>query len=204
MAEANAKAAEATLWQRVRAFALGVLFATVLLIPKMLELRRRRRAWNSMRVATIAAGLVLAGAAWARETGWGWGAVGIVTVLLAVIIGPVKREKTVDEQAKEFGALVTMNGGELVRGNIGTRTNLFVCAEGLKVCDLRHRGLGEIAFQELAEVRAAADGEQWKLLLVSSGATWEFRYDGAFAEHLARVAETSIRSQWKKGLAVIR
>jgi hypothetical protein len=33
--------------------------------------------------------------------------------------------------------------------------------------------------------------------------TTTFRYDGAFAEHLARVTESTLRSQWKKDLPII-
>ena len=33
--------------------------------------------------------------------------------------------------------------------------------------------------------------------------TATFHYDGVFAEHLARVTESTLRSQWKKGLPVI-
>jgi hypothetical protein len=34
--------------------------------------------------------------------------------------------------------------------------------------------------------------------------TSTFRYEGFFAEHLARVAETTLRGVWKKGLPVLK
>jgi hypothetical protein len=71
----------------------------------------------------------------------------------------------------------------LIQGNEGTRTNIYVCREGLNIRETKHDRIGEIAFLDLEDVKVVAEEERWKLVLGVSGKTWEFQYEGAFGEH---------------------
>ena len=52
------------------------------------------------------------------------------------------------------------------------------------------------------KARALGSGNQLARPIVPCTTT--FQYEGVFAEHLARVTESTLRSQWKKDLPVIQ
>ncbi len=125
--------------------------------------------------------------------------------------------KSADAIAAELGALIVLNGGTFQESPdsppIG-HAQIFVHPEQIIVLGPRERRLLEIP---LAKVRSLAahpvtngtgeGAEPWEVEInwVADGpCTTTFQYDGVFAEHLARVTESTLRSQWIKDLTVIQ
>ncbi len=194
--------------QRLRRGALFVLFALVLLIPKALDLRRRPRMWNALGFAAAAIGAFF----FADKAGsLGSHLFGLLLILSALLARPAKRGKSVDDHARELGAVVVVNGGrfQTATGHPDTSgrvraCRLFVASERLHVLDLQHRPLLEIPFDAVSSVRAEEAAGSWRLLVERHKGIAEFHYDGFFAEHLARVAETTLRSQLRRELPVMK
>jgi hypothetical protein len=124
--------------------------------------------------------------------------------------------KSADAIAAELGALIVLNGGTFLESPDSTpipHAQIFVHPEQIMVLGPQERRLLEIP---LAKVRnlaahpvnhgAGKGAEHWKVeisWLADGPCTTTFRYEGVFAEHLARVTESTLRSQWKRDLPVI-
>lgn len=207
MAQEQNEQARVSWPQRLRRAALFLLFATILLVPKFLALRRRRRLWNALRVVLAVFGAFLFADKAASVAGTFFG---LFLILLALLVRPAKLEKSVDEQARELGALVALNGGRFAAPRGGMQqARLFIGRERLHVLDLDHRPLLDFPWSAVSSARAEAAAGGWRLLVVFNetaplqGAA-EFHYDGFFAEHLARIAETTLRDQLRRELPVVR
>jgi hypothetical protein len=199
---------------RARRLALAILFTVILLIPRLRRLRRRPRAWLAVRIIAGAAGALFI---W-RFARAGAGLLslisGVVLAALAGLVGARPEKRTVDDVARELDALVVINGGDFPAGGGPHRgVSIFVHPERLLVLTRSFETLAEIplaALRQVSTAPAAANGlrggEAWELRI-----DWEsggpqaasFRYEGAFAEHLARVAAQTINSVWKKNLPVL-
>jgi hypothetical protein len=124
--------------------------------------------------------------------------------------------KSMDALAQELKALIVLNGG-IFRQSPGSTpiqpAQILVHPEQIIVLGPRERRLLEIP---LAKVRSLAaysvpkgtgeDVEPWEVeitWMADASCTTTFHYDGAFAQHLAQVTESTLRSQWKKDLPVI-
>ena len=188
---AEAKAEPVPLGERLRRAALFVLFGLVLLIPKALSLRRRRDLWNVLRFLAAVLGAVLLGTIKGGELGFAGPVAGLLLIILALLLRPAKEGKTVDAQARELGALVVLNGGRLREAG-GEVVRLFLTPEKLYALDLKHRTRLEIPLASVRAVRAEEVRDGWRLTIEWEGGNAEFDYDGFFAEHLARVAETTL------------
>lgn len=199
---------------RLRRAALFVLFTAVLLIPKALGLRRRRVLWNGLRLGAAIVGAVFMGTLRGGELGWLGLVTGLLLVLLALLVRPATQSKSVDEQARELDALVVLNGGRFT-GADGkpAEARLFVAPQHLYVLDPRQRPLLEIPLDAISSVRveeatetdqAKEANEGWQLVIEWNQEVASFHYVGFFAEHLARVAETTLRSQLHRELPVLR
>jgi hypothetical protein len=185
---------------RLRRGTLWFLFAGVLLIRKILALRRKPRTWNTLRLTvSVAATLAVAAWMWAPESHTRTFAMigGTVFALLALLIPPERQRPSVDARSKELGALVVVKGGDYraPASAAETETLLFVGPERLSILDSSLRLLSEITLTEvtLLHVEPTADG--WKLHLATANAAADFFYRGPFAEHFARVAESTVSSQ---------
>lgn len=196
---------ERVLWQvRLRRAALFLLFAAVLMIPKTLALRQRRSLWNGLRFLVAVTGALLVGAAQRPQIS-GWvPLLGLLLIVSALLAQPVRKTRTVDEQGRALGALVALNGGrfQTAKGKL-TSVRLFVASERVHVLDPRHRRLLEIPLPAVTELRAEPAGDGWELRVGWQGSRAVFHYEGFFAEHLARVAETTLRSQLQRELPVL-
>ena len=197
---AEAKAEPVPLGERLRRAGLFVLFGLVLLIPKTLGLRRRRNLWNVLR---LLAGIVGAVLLFDKLGGLGSALAGLLLLLFALLVRPVTEGKTVDAQARELGALVVLNGGRLREAG-GDAVRLFLAPEKLHALDLKHRTRLELSLASVRSVRAEEAREGWRLTIEWEGKETEFDFDGFFAEHLARVAETTLRSQLRRELPVLK
>lgn len=206
-----------SLGQTFKRAAIGLVFAAILLIPRLRRLRRNVLVWTVVRV--VAAGV----AAWLlaefARGGAGTDALagGIILAIFAALFGARPEKKTLDALSRELHALVMLNGGVFENagaGGAGERVNLFVLADRVLALTPDERQLADVP---LAAIRSASAhpapstgkrnrSEDWELDL-----SWElsgvqsacFRFRGAFAEHLARVAERTLTSMWKRGLPVL-
>jgi len=151
---------------------------------------------------------------------------GVGLLVLGALVKARPETPSLDQLARELEALVVVNGGRFLPPN-GAQpapdVNLLVGAERLLVLNRRRQPVAEIPLGQVQHLSAhvaslpepsarpgsygrGAAGPAWDLEVVwesSPPQTACFRYQGVFAEHLARVAEQTIRSLWKKGLPVL-
>jgi hypothetical protein len=125
--------------------------------------------------------------------------------------------KSMDALTDELGALLVLNGGTFRQspGSTPIRdSKVFVHPEQIIVWGPRDGRLLEIPLGKVRNLAAypVTNGtgkslEPWEVVIswmADGPCSTTFRYDGAFAEHLARVTESTLRSQWKKELPVIQ
>jgi hypothetical protein len=190
--------------KRLRHLAVGALFALVLLIPKTLHVRRNPRSWMLFRIFLGIAGaalVVLPLGAWSSYVP---AVVGLAMFISAILLPPSKPGINADEKALELGALVVVNGGRFRPENSSSAAvQLFVGAERIWALDRRLQTLLEIPVSELAAAHAEESEQSWRLRMTWGSHTAEFSYGGVFAEHLARVAEATIRSVMRPALLVL-
>jgi hypothetical protein len=207
---------------RLKQAGLAFLFSTVLLIPRVRRLRRRARAWTLIRALAAVAGAWLV---------WRFvrGSAGIPSLLFAsglalfsLLVKARPERKLVDDVAREINALVVLNGGSWVNPEQSRpvpETSIFVVSDRLVVFTTRLQRLAEIPLSGVRQVCAQAMPSAWVAKNGDAAAqVWEmqivwhstsethranFRFEGFFAEHLARVAEQTITSVWKKQLPVL-
>jgi hypothetical protein len=189
---------------RLRRGALWLLFAAILMIPRMLGLRRHPRSWNALRVAAGLLGVAIVAVDHIERAGAVLAACGAALVLLALVIAPERRKLSVDQRARELGALVVVSGGRYRAADGSLREAwLFVGPRRLWALDADLRTLVELPLAAGGVVRAEANGKSWKLCVGGEEGVAEFLYRGPFAEHLARVAESTLRSQLRRELPVL-
>jgi hypothetical protein len=192
------------LGKRLRHLAVGALFALVLLIPKILHVRRNPRSWMLFRVFLGVAGAALVVLPLGLGTSFVPAIVGLVMFVSAILLPSANPDASVDARAHELGALVVVNGGHFQPGSAPfAAVRLFVGAESVGVLDRHLQSLLEIPVSELTAVCAEQSEQSWRLRMTWASHTAEFSYDGIFAEHLARVAETTIRSVMRPALPVL-
>jgi hypothetical protein len=184
--------------------AVGALFALVLLIPKILQVRRSPRSWMLFRVFLGVAGaglVVLPLGAWSSYLP---AIVGLAMFISAILLPTAKPETNADDRARVLGALVVVNGGRFQPGNApSAAVQLFVGAETVWVLDRHFQSLIEITVGEITAAGAEESEESWRLRMTWADHTAEFTYGGIFAEHLARVAESTIRGVMRPALPVL-
>jgi hypothetical protein len=164
---------------RLQKLAVAALFALVLVIPKVLNLRRDERSWTAFRVL-----LGIAGAA----------------------LPPATVTTNVDDKARELGALVVVNGGKY-RYDQGSSepvsTQLFVGPDYIWALGSRLQTLLTIPVSEVSSVHAEETDGGWILRVRCSDRIEEFSFGGIFAEHFARVAENTLRGVMQSTLPIL-
>jgi hypothetical protein len=190
--------------KRLRHLAVGTLFALVLLIPKLLHLRRNPRTWMLFRIFLAVGGASLVIVPLGSWSSYTPAVLGLAMFISAILLPPAKSETNTDGKARELGALVAVNGGRFKLGEAPSfAAKLFVSAEYISVRDSRHESLLEIPVSEITSAQTEESNGRWFLRVNWAGKTAAFAYDGVFAEHLARVAETTIRSVMRPALPVL-
>jgi hypothetical protein len=199
--------------------AIGALFSLILLIPRIRRLRRRVWAWAAIRILTTLVGCGIAWRSGFVEARAGYLFLAVVLLLFAAFLPAQPQVKTLDEKARELGALVALNGGRLMAADgIASceEVHLFAGAERLLVvnhCDQILRNIPMSAVRNLAALPAGepsptpAEGAPWELVVEWDSEARQcarFHFEGFFAEHLARVAETTIENLRRKELPVLR
>jgi hypothetical protein len=193
----------ATALARVQKMFIGALFAGVLLVPKILNLRRDERSWTAFRVLLGIAGagfVILPLAFW---NSWLAAIAGLAMFLTAALLPPAIADVTADDKARELGALVVVNGGKTRMSNgVAVPVRLLVGAENIWALDLHLQTRLIIPVGELTSVYSEESENGWVVRLRRSNSVEEFAYRGVFAEHFAKVAESTIRGVMRPGLPV--
>jgi hypothetical protein len=189
---------------RLRRGLLWAIFALVLMIPKLNRLRRRRRTWTLVRVLMSVTGTALLGVAAARGHSATPLAAGVLLLLVALILAPERPEFSIDARAKELGALIVVDGGRYsdMSGSVH-RAKLFLAPDRLLVLDLKLQVLAEIPLQEIRTLAVEPVNDDWTFRVEQAQTAAMFIYKGTFGEHLARVAEATVRGQLYRELPVL-
>lgn len=190
--------------KRLRHLVIGALFALVLLIPKILHARRNPRSWMLFRVFLAIAGAVLVIFPLGAWSSYAPAIIGLGMFISAILLSPAKPETNADGRARALGALVVVNGGRFKLGEASSfAAQLFVGAENVSVRDSHLQSFLEIPVTETTSAQAEESHSCWFLRVNWANKTAVFAYQGVFAEHLARVAETTIRSVMRPALPVL-
>jgi hypothetical protein len=204
-----------TIGQKIKRTGLFVLFGALLIIPRIRRLRRRVWAWSFVRLGVAACATWLG---WRyKHAGAGPATLALSLILFAfsLLVRVKPEEKSADVLARELNALIVLNGGAFRQSPdslLVAPSEIYVCPAEIIVVGPKERRLLEIPFARVRNLVAhgVADGagkaEDWVVEI-----TWlddepcatTFEYQGTFAEHLARVTESTLRSQWIKDLPVI-
>jgi hypothetical protein len=193
-----------SLGKRLRHFAVGALFALVLLIPKILHARRNPRSWVLFRIFLGAAGAALVILPLGFGTSFVPAIIGLAVFIGAILLPPAKSETNADDKARELGAFVVVNGGQFKLAEASSiDAQLFVGPEYIFVLDSRFQSFLEIPVSEIASACAEESDGRWFLRISWGDKTAVFAYRGVFAEHLARIAETTIGSVMRPALPVL-
>jgi hypothetical protein len=197
-------ASEETFGNRARNFAIGALFAVVLLVPKLLRIRRNERSWTAFRILLGLSGAALVVLPLSLWNSWLAAIAGLAMFLVSILLPPAKPRYDVDGKARELGALVVVNGGEYQPRNAATAAvTLFVGADNISALDSQLRPLLVIPAAEISSLHTKQIQDGWVVGVRFSNEAAEFCYRGIFAEHLARVAESTIRSVMQTPLPVL-
>ena len=193
-----------TLSARLRNALVGTAFAFVLVIPRLLHLRRSAASWTAFRVLLGLAGSALVILPLGLWNSYLLAVVGLAMFIAAILLPPAHPDTSAEDKAIELGALVVVNGGRYQPGNGSlAAVRLYVGQEHLWALDKNLQPLVVIPIAQLTAAKAEKAGPQWLLYLQWEEQRAEFSYRGVFAEHLARVAETTVRSVIKPALPVI-
>jgi len=193
-----------SLGKKLRNAGVGTLFALVLLIPRLLHLRRNPRSWRLFCILLGIAGAALVILPLGLGNNYAYALIGMVMFIAAILLPPAKPVFNADEKARELGALVVINGGQYRSQNSAAAfVQLFVGAESISVLDSMYQLLLVIPVAEITLACAEKSVEHWLVRVVWPDHTAEFSYGGIFAEHLARVAESTLRSVMRPSLPVI-
>ena len=188
----------------LRNIAIAALFALVLIVPRIMHLRRNPRSWMFFRIflGIVGAALVL------LPLGLGSSFVpavaGLAMFISAILLPPAKLDVIAGNKARELGALVVVNGGRFKLGDAPSfAAQLFVGDKLVSVRNAQLESFLEIPVAEITSAQAEESHGRWFLRVNWANKTAVFAYRGVFAEHLARVAETTIRSVIRPALPVL-
>ena len=181
-------------------------FAAILLVPKVLNLRRNENSWTMFRTVLGFFGAALVVLPIGFYTSYFLAVIGLVIFITAILLPPVKDDTAVDEKARELGALVVVNGGELqqVGALDSVAVQLFVGVENLWALRSDFKPVLVVPVADLVFTGAEEVTDGWILHLRWSDRNATFLYTGAFAEHLARSAESTVQSVMRPVLPVIQ
>src|ERR1700680_4302059 len=123
---------------RLRNLVIGALFAAVLLIPKLPHTRRNAQSWMAFRIFLGFAGAALVILPLSLWNSWLAAIAGLAMFLASILLPAPLVGSRVDDKARELGALVGVNGGEIQLLNAPVATlQLFVGADTIWALDSR-------------------------------------------------------------------
>ncbi len=180
---------------RLRNFGLGALFAVVLLLPRLLNLRRDRRSWLAFRVLLAIAGASLVVLPISLWNSWHAAIAGLAMFLAAILLPDAKPDTTLADTAARLGAFVIVNGGSYgLEDAPPSMVRLFVCPERVWALDSHQHPLLVIPTAEISSAIASESASDWIVRIRWAEHTADLHYRGIFAEHLARVAESTLHA----------
>jgi hypothetical protein len=188
----------------VRHVLIGALFAAILLVAKILHVRRNAKSWLFFRILLGIAGAMLVVFPVGLSNGYVVSLAGLAIFVLAILLPSAKPGTNTDDKARELGALVVVNGGRFKVGDGASfAAQFFVGAEHVWVLDSRFQSYLKIPTGEITATQAEKSHGRWFLRVEWDGRDAVFAYRGVFAEHLARVAESTIHSVMRPALPVL-
>jgi hypothetical protein len=183
---------------------IGALFSVVLLVPKLLHLRRNPKSWMFFRIflGLVGASLVIVPVGMGNS--FFLSLLGLAMFIGAILLPPAKPNTNTDDKACELGALVVVNGGRFKLGQAPSfAAQLFVGPDRVSVLDSDFQSYLEIPVNEITSTSAEESHGRWYLRIEWANKTATFLYRGVFAEHLARVAESTLQGVMRPALPVI-
>src|SRR6266481_7183160 len=190
--------------KKFRQLAVGALFALVLLIPKILHVRRNPSSWMLFRVFLGISGAALVLLPLGFGTSFVPAIVGLAMFLSSILLPPARIDTHVADKTRRLGALVVVNGGRFDLGEGASfPAQLFVGEENISVRGSNLESLLEIPLSYTTSLQADDPNSRWSLRVNWANKTAAFAYGGVCAEHLARVAETTIRGVMRPALPVL-
>ena len=176
----------------------------MLFLPKVLRLRANKRVWLAFRLLLAAAGAALVVLPLSLGNNLLPAIGGLGMFLAAILLPSVKPATTLSDVAKALEALVVVNGGEYQAGNAApAAVRLFVGAEKIWALDAKLQPRLVVPASDVSSVNAAEARGDWIVRVRWMDRTADFHYRGIFAEHLARVAESTIRGVMPSALPIL-
>ncbi|HXM97398.1 MAG TPA: hypothetical protein VN982_02880 [Candidatus Dormibacteraeota bacterium] len=189
---------------RARTISVGILFAAILLVPRFLNLRRNEKTWTAFRIVMGMLGAALVILPLSLWNGLVMAVFGLGLFIASILIPSAPPSTLRDDKARQLGTLVVVNGGKYQPGNLPVAgVQLFVGNENVWALDDHLQPLLVIPTGEISSARAENRNGRWILKIRWSDHSAEFLYDGFFAEHLARVAESTINSTIPTALPIL-
>ncbi|HKV60421.1 MAG TPA: hypothetical protein VJO16_00790 [Candidatus Acidoferrum sp.] len=190
--------------KRLRHLVIGTLFVVVLFIPKILHARRNPRSWMLFRIFLAIVGAALVIVPLGSWSSYAPALIGLTMFISAILLPPAKPEAIAGDKIYKLGALVVVNGGRFKMGEASSfAAQLFVGADQISVRNSQLHSFLEIPVSEIISAQTEESHNRWFLRVNWADKTAIFAYQGVFAEHLARVAETTIRSVMRPALPVL-
>ncbi len=184
-----------TLSQRCRSGLISLLFLASRRFPQLLHWARNENSWTALRVGMGLLGAALVILPLGLWNGWITALFGLALFVTSILLPSAPAESLTDRKARELGAQTVVSGGEYQPGNApATAAELFIGKDHIWALGRHFEPLLVITIAEISAVRVVAVGEGWNLQLRWADHKAEFRFDGMFAERLAELAASSIRS----------
>lgn len=180
---------------RFRSLVVSQLFALLLLMPKILEVRRNPQSWMAFRVFLGFAGAALVILPVSLWNSWLAAIAGLAMFLAAILLPPPRPSSVSDDKARELSALAVVNGGTYQPGNAApAHVRLFVGAERIWALDSHFHPLLVIPAAEITSVNVVPEMDRWILHVRWADNSAEFSYQGIFAEPFSRLAQGALSS----------
>jgi hypothetical protein len=181
---------------KLRKSVVGAGFAISLLAPKALNLRRNENSWTIFRTIMGFFGAALVVLPIGFFSSYFLAVFGLAIFIAAILLPPAKSTTCAEDKAAELGALAVVNGGRFhAAGLPAVPVQLFVGTENLwAVQSTDFHSILAIAASELISARTEETLDGWILRINWTNHSAAFSYSGVFAEHLARNAESTVRS----------
>lgn len=178
---------------QLRMRVIGALFAVVQCVPTLLRPRRNAHSWFAVRILLGAAGAALVILPLSLWNSWLAAIAGLAMFFVAALLPPARPYTVPEEKARELGALSVLSGGKYQAGITAPESvRLFVGSERLWALDSHFQPLLVIPAVEITSVNATRILDRWILQIGWSDNSTEFFYEGIFAQHQARIAQSSI------------
>lgn len=157
--------------------------------------RRKAGSWMLFRVVLGIVGAALVIFPVTSGNGYIFSIAGLVMFVAAILFWPAEPRVTLEDKAKELGALTVVDGGRyrLPDSSSSVPVQLIVSAGRIYALDAKFRPRVEIPAGEITSFLALQAEGGWFLEIIWAARTAEFFYRGVSAERLAHAAEDAIR-----------